>query len=117
MLTSTAGQEESQTQAAMSNYHCIQLLLPAILTLTMLSFLNSFFFFLISLAIGCSNIISVTAVFLVTSLIALELRYPCLATFTYSGLGEEKKKPEPNPETHQLCVIIFFSIVFTFYFI
>lgn len=45
MLTSTAGQEESQTQAAMSNYHCIQLLLPAILTLTTLRFSNSFFFF------------------------------------------------------------------------
>lgn len=45
MLTSTAGQEELQTQAAMSNYHCIQLLPPAILTLTMLSFLNSCVFF------------------------------------------------------------------------
>lgn len=115
--------QESQTQAAMPNYYCIQLLPPAILTLTVLSFINS----LEkpkkpnpqtnrpkpSFAIGCSNTISVTAV---TSLIAVQLHHPCLATSTCSGLGDEKNEPNPTPNPTIVCDYCFFVLFLLFVF-
>lgn len=98
MLTSTAGQEESQTQAAMSNYHCIQLLLPAILTLTTLRFSNSCFF---------GN-------FFDSSGAVLSL--PCHIHMLYSGVGVEGRKTQPNLKTQQLCAIFFFFVLFLLFF-
>lgn len=68
----------------MSNYRRIQLLPPAILTLMMLSFSDSFFGFKLALLLYhhiCNS-------WLWVALIALELLYLHLATFTCSSLVE-----------------------------